>query len=95
MEQLHFKPYRPTLVVGLNKDNFDRRSEFCEIWLEKFENDPDLVDRIFWSDEAKFGMNITVNRHNCTYSARENPHLTFELPNTLEGVMIWCGMTLQ
>ena len=42
-EQPHFKPYRPTLVVDLNEDDFDRRSEFCEIWLEKFEYDPDLL----------------------------------------------------
>ncbi len=31
MEQLHFKPYRSTLIVDLNEDNFDRRSEFYEI----------------------------------------------------------------
>jgi hypothetical protein len=74
MEQLHFKPYRSTLIVDFNEDDFDRRCEFCEIWLEKLENDPDLIDRIFWSDDAKFNMNTTVNRHNCTYWARENPH---------------------
>jgi hypothetical protein len=63
------------------------------MWLEKFENDPKLVDRIFWSDEAKFNMNTTVNQHNCTYWARENPHLKFEVPNTQERVMVWCGMS--
>lgn len=25
---------------------------------------PTLIDRIFWSDEAKFSMNTTVNRYN-------------------------------
>lgn len=93
MKQLHFKPYRPTLIVKLNEDDFDRRSEFCEVWLEKFENDPDLIDRIFWSDEAQFNMNKTINRHNCTYWARENPHVKFEVPNTRQGVMVWCGMS--
>jgi CTP-dependent riboflavin kinase len=34
MERLNFKPYRPTLIVQLNEDDFDRRSEFCEIWLD-------------------------------------------------------------
>jgi hypothetical protein len=93
MEQLHFKPYRPTLIVDFNEDDFDHRSEFCEIWLEKFENDPDLIDRIFWSDEAKFSMNTTVNRHNCTYWSREKPHFQFKVPNTRQGVTVWCGMT--
>jgi CTP-dependent riboflavin kinase len=82
MKQLQFKPYRPTLIVDLNEDDFDRRSEFCEIWLEKLENDPNIIDQIFWSDEAKFNMNNTVNRHNCRYWARENPHIKYEIPNT-------------
>lgn len=81
MKKLNFKPYRPTLIVQLNEDDFDRRSEFCETWLDKFDNDSDLVDRIFWSDEAKFSMNSIVNRHNCTYWARENPHLKYQIIN--------------
>ena len=46
-ESLNFKPYRPTLMLQLNEDDFDRRSEFCETWLDEFDNDSDLVDRIF------------------------------------------------
>jgi hypothetical protein len=66
MTTLHLKPYHPTLIVDLNEDDFDRRSQFCEIWLEKFKNDPHLIDHIFWSDEARFNRNEAVNRHNCT-----------------------------
>ena len=88
MKQLGFKPYHPTLIVDLNEDDFDRRSEFCEIWLEKFQNNPDLIDHIFWSDEAKFNLNRSVNRHNCTYWARENPHLRINVPNSQEEVMV-------
>lgn len=93
MKQLGFKPYRPTLIIELNDDDFDRRSEFCESWIEKFEEDPNLIDSIFWSDEAKFNMNTSVNRHNCTYWARENPHFKFEMPNTQQGIMVWCGIS--
>ncbi|CAF3853183.1 unnamed protein product [Rotaria sp. Silwood1] len=80
-------------IMQLNEDELDRRSEFCETWLDKFDNDSDLVDRIFWSDEAKFSMNSTVNRHNCTYWARENPHLNFEVPNNQQGITVWCGIS--
>ena len=93
MKQLGFKPYHPTLIVDLNEDDFDRRSEFCEIWLEKFKDNPYLIDRIFWSDEANFNLKRSVNRHNCTYWARENPHLKISVPNTKEGVTVWCGMS--
>lgn len=57
----------PAWKVDPNEDDFDRRRNFCEICLEKFENHPDLVVLIFWSNEAKFSMNTTVNRRNCTY----------------------------
>ena len=77
----------------LNDNDFDRRSQFCEIWLNKFENDPDLLDRILWSDETRFCMNSTVNRHNCTYWARENPHLNFEIPNNQQRITVWCGIS--
>jgi hypothetical protein len=36
MNKPHLKPYHPSLIVDLNEDDFDRRSQFCEIWLEKF-----------------------------------------------------------
>ena len=67
MAKLHFKLYHPTLIVALNKANFDRCSPLYELWPEKFENDPHLVDHMFWSDEARFDRNGVVNRHNCTY----------------------------
>jgi hypothetical protein len=44
-------------------------------------------------DEAKFNMNTTVNRHNCTYWTRENPRLKFEVPNIQQGVMVWYGIS--
>ena len=93
MKQLHFKPYRPTLIVDLNEDDFNRRSEFCEVWLEKLENDPNLIDHIFWSDEANFNMNNAVNRHNCRYWARENPQIKYEIPNTRQGLTVWWGIS--
>ena len=65
--KLHFKLYHSTLLVALSEDNFDRRIQSSGIWLEKFENDPDLVDNIFWNDEIRFDRNGVVHRHNCTY----------------------------
>ena len=88
MQKLQLKPYHPTLIVDLNEDDFDRRSQFCEMCLEKFNNNSHLVDDILWSDECKFNRNGTVNRHNCTYWSTENPHVKFSVPNTEEGIMV-------
>jgi hypothetical protein len=93
MNILHLKPYHSSVIVDLNESDFDRRSQFCEIWLEKFKNDPNLIDHIFWSDEARFDRNAVVNRHNCTYWSSENPHVKFKVSNTGQGIMVWCGLT--
>ena len=84
IKQLHFKLDSPTLTFDLNDDAFNRRTEFCELWIEKFDNDPNLIDSILWSDEAKFNRNTTVIRYNSIYWDRENSHLKFEVPNTQE-----------
>jgi hypothetical protein len=52
-----------------------------------------LIDHIFWSDKARFDRNEVVNRHNCTYWSSHNTHVKFKVPNTGQGVMVWCGLT--
>ena len=54
--------------------------------------DPTLVDHILWSDECQFNRNETVNRHNCIDWSTENSHVKFTVPNTEEGMMVWCGL---
>ena len=60
-------------VESLHEDDFDRRFQFCEEMLMSFENDPGLMDKIIWSDEAIFRLDGQVNRHNCVYYAVDNP----------------------
>jgi hypothetical protein len=93
MDKLDLKCFHPQSVVQLNDDDCDRRAEFCETWLAKFENEPKLVDKILWSDEAEFKLHGTINRHNCTYWCQENPHVQIEVSNDRRGIMVWCGMT--
>lgn len=87
VKQLHFKPYRPTFIVDLNDDGFDRHNEFCESWVENFEDDSGVIYGIFWNDKAKFNMNTTVNQHNCICWVIENLHLKFEVLNTEQGIV--------
>ena len=88
MQKLQLKPFHPALIVNLNEDDFDRRSQLSEICLEKFNYDPGLVDYILWNDECKFNRYVTVNRHNCTYRSAENPHAKFGVSDTEEGMMV-------
>ena len=93
MKKFQLKPFHPTLIVDLNKDDFDRRSQSSEICLEKFNCDPGFSNLILWSDECRFNRNETVARHNSTYWTTENSHAKFTVPNTEEGMMVWCGLS--
>ena len=51
--------YGIPLLQGLNEDDPDRRTEFCE-WYAIQEADPQFYKTIFWSDEATFKLNGTA-----------------------------------
>ena len=93
LKQIDFKPYRPRLVIELNEDDQDRRVEFCELMLDKFQTEPNFVHKILWTVESIFRLNGTANKHNCVYWCEENPHIRFDLKHTPQGLHVWCGMT--
>ena len=91
--QLDLKCFLPQFVVELSDDDCDRRAQFATDMLDKFEQDPDLLGKIIWSDEAEFKLSGHVNRHNCSYWAKENPHNQIPLKHSPMGVMVWCGIS--
>jgi len=40
----------------------------------RVDEDPSLLDRTIWTDEASFNLSGTVNRHNAVCWSQENPH---------------------
>jgi transposase len=87
------RAFRPTQVVDLSEDDFDRREQFCEMLLARFDENPHLVDKIIWSDESLFKLNGVINRHNSCYWATSNPNIVLPVPDLREGLMVWCGVT--
>ncbi len=92
MKDLQLKPYKPMLLQALNEDDPDRRLEFCEWLLENAREDPSLLNRILWTDEAVFQTNGRVNRHNCVYWSDVNPHLIIEQELNVPRVTVWGGI---
>ena len=84
-----YKPYIPRLIHQLNEDDFDRRVEYCETFLSFTQNEPDIIHRVMWSDEAIFRLNGHINRHNSIYWATENPNVTWEHTMQAEGLTVW------
>lgn len=95
VSEIGLKRYRPRLIHSLNEDDPDRRLQFCEEFqnLLAEEVDPNfLLDRILWSDEAKFHLCGRINRHNCVYYSDENPHVTIEKDFRSPGINVWAGI---
>ena len=51
---------------------------------------PDLLSKIVWTDEACFKLSGNVNQHNSVCWADENPHV---IRTTQPGVTVWGGIS--
>ena len=90
------KPYRPALLHGLLEDDPDRRLQFCETLNDfSLNEDPEILNKIIWSDEATFKLSGHINRHNCVYWSHENPHLVLEKQNKQPGVTVWGAISTR
>jgi hypothetical protein len=56
LHKLDYRPYRPRMLHGLLEDDSDRRVEYAERMLALFNQDDTIVDRVIWTDEAKFHL---------------------------------------
>lgn len=91
LEKWH--PYKIKLVQELNEDDPDRRLQFCEEMMDKCHRDPLLIQNIIFSDESTFTLTGEVNRQNCRYWAKENPHWMREHHTQYpQKVNVWAGI---
>ncbi|GFO40983.1 hypothetical protein PoB_006748800 [Plakobranchus ocellatus] len=56
------------------------------------ENDPDLLSKIIFSDEATFHLSGD-NRHNMRICGTQNPHATLEFECNSPKVKVFCAIT--
>ncbi|KAJ8914075.1 hypothetical protein NQ315_014269 [Exocentrus adspersus] len=78
---------------SLNARDFDSRLDFCNWLLNMIQDDPELLLRILWSDEATFRSDGTVNRHNMHYWSATNPHWMQEVQHQGRwSINVWCGI---
>lgn len=95
LKELKLRPYHPRLINSLMEDDPDRRLQFAEMWLAKLEAEPELEQNVLWTDEAKFHLSGSVNRHNCVYWRHDNPNVVLPYDDKSPGVMVWGGVTFD
>lgn len=73
----NYHPYKIHLVHELLAEDFDRRMEFCDDMMRRYDNNNHFFNWICFSDEATFELQGNVNRHNMRYWSDENPHWVY------------------
>lgn len=93
LKQHKFHPYKIILSHELNEDDFDRRSQFCELASERTINNPNFLFNICFSDECSFFLNGIVNRQNCRYWSDAHPRIFHEVhTQNPQKLNVWCGI---
>ena len=93
LKKLKMRPYIPRVLQSLHDGDQDRRLQFCEIFLNKVNEDITFLEKIWWSDETTFKLNGHINHHNCVYWSNENPHIILEKDANSPGVTVWAAIS--
>ena len=87
-----YHPYKPHYSQFLQDGDDDRRTQFCEVMIERSNLDPALIRKLIFSDECVFSLNGTVNKHNVHYWSRQNPHERHHNPGKTQTVTVWAAI---
>ena len=65
------------------------------IKLVEYDNDNDWIQNVWFSDEAHFHLNGSVNRQNVRYWCSIRPHDVLEVPLHSPKCTAWCAMSAK
>ncbi|KAE9543730.1 hypothetical protein AGLY_002126 [Aphis glycines] len=88
-----YHAYLSTRVQQLLPTDYERRITFVAHMMVRLEDQPNFLEKIMWTDEARFHNNGTVNHHNNHYWSDKNPHLLNKSNRQVRwGLNVWCGI---
>lgn len=76
-------PYKFIRLQKLHPGDYVRRINFCEEFLIRI-HDRNFLQKIIWTDEAKFCQRGVFNRKNRHFWAHENPRIVMEVENQIQ-----------
>lgn len=86
-------PYKMSVFHALNESDYDNRLLFSEWLLSVIDEEPDFLNRVYWSDEAWFHLSGHVNSQNTRTWSSENPHKFIESPLHSKKIGVWAAMS--
>jgi len=88
-----YHPYHISFHQTLSDNDKRLRIRFCRWAQEQIALDPTFFDHVMFSDEATFQNIRELNRHNCHYYSRINPHWVRHIDNQHRWkINVWCGI---
>ena len=72
-----YKPYKYHLVQHLHPGDAERRTVFCNWYLQMSQENANFERRVVWSDEAYFTSSGILNRNNSRHWSQQNQHVIF------------------
>ena len=92
-EELHLKPYKPTVTQQLSKEQMDRRWQFSKRMLKALDRNEIDVEKIIFSDESHIYLDDAPNKQNDRNWQASKPEFNFEKPLHSRKVTVWVGLT--
>ena len=89
---LSLKPFKSQFVQKIYDEDMQDRVEMCRILIPMLE-DNDTREDVFFSDEATFHLNGSVNKHNVRYWCETNPNVTIETVMHSPKLNVWCALS--
>jgi len=81
------------MVQALKETDYVNRSRFSLEFLDLINQDEDIVNRLWMSDEAHFHLSGYVNKQNFRFWSDVNPRELHQQPLHSAKVTVWCAMS--
>ena len=88
MREAKLRPYRLTIHHQLTEADKQRRVEMAQ-WME---DNPEVLDKVWFSDEAHFWLCGHVNSHNAVHWGEERPNEVLHKPLHSKKITVWAAM---
>ena len=86
-------PYKLQIVQNLEPQDYDSWLEMCETLIHRYEEDSNILEHMWFSDEAVFHTSGKINRHNTRFWGKENPVQVREHQRDSPKLVAWCAIS--
>lgn len=94
-KKLLWKPYKTQKRQSIPERCVLPRSRKSSCFIDAFDNDPALLDNIWFTDESHFELVPTLNKQNNRYWAPEQPYETIETELHAAKTTAWAAISAQ